>query len=105
MTALFGRLTSQTIAILQPMPQRSLRQEILDDLRGPVRDLVIQVFFLLVTLLLEGVKQIVFVTGILAEWLKSTISFVFDTLTLLALAALAIPMAFRMFRSIKRAWR
>lgn len=90
--------------ILQPMAGfwRTIWEE---DLRAPSRDLINQVFYLVVTVFLDGFSHLTLDHSTLAGWLQSTIYNVFDALTLIALTQLAFPMAIRMIRSGLRSAR
>lgn len=70
-----------------------------EDLRATVRDLISQMFFVVVTVLLDSVDHALLEPSGVEAWLKSLIYAVFDGLTVVALGTLAIPMAVRMVRS------
>jgi hypothetical protein len=70
-----------------------------EDLRAPSRDLVNQVFYVLVTVAFDAFSHLALDHSTVSRWLQEIIFNVFDMLTLLALAQLAIPMAIRMVRS------
>jgi hypothetical protein len=70
-----------------------------EDLRAPSRDLVNQVFYVLVTTSGDAFFRLALGHSTVSQWLQEIIYNVFDGLTLIALAQLAIPMAIRMIRS------
>ena len=72
-----------------------------EDLQASVRDVINQVFYLVVTVLLQFFGKLLDVSNV-AHWVAELIHEVFDGLTVVALGTLAIPMALRMIRSAVR---
>jgi hypothetical protein len=70
-----------------------------EDLRAPTRDAIGQIFYIAVAALLQLIGKALDLVG-MASWLQILIHWVFDGLLVVALINLAIPMAFRMIRSI-----
>lgn len=68
------------------------------DVRGPLRDFIRQVFFLALTGLLQLAKRALDLTGT-PTWLLGMIGTVFDALTVVALACLAVNILLGMVRS------
>jgi hypothetical protein len=82
------------------MPERGFWRAIWEeDLRAPSRDLVNQIFYLAVTVLLDGFSHLLLDRSMLPSWVRDLIYQVFDMLTVIALIQLAIPMGVRMLRS------
>ena len=73
-----------------------------EDLRALVRDLINQLFYLIVTVGLDTVSHLLLDRSVVSPWLRTIIYQVFEFMTLAALAQLAIPMTLRMFRSTLR---
>jgi hypothetical protein len=95
--------------ILHPMPGfwRVIWEE---DLRAPSRDLVNQIFYVVVTVGGDAFSRLALEHSTVPEWLRGMIYDVFDVLSVIALAQLAIPMAIspmaiRMIRAGFRAAR
>lgn len=100
-------ITIQKLAvILRPMPPRGFWETVWkEDLRPPFRDLVSQLFYIVVTVSLDGFSHLVLDRSLVPAWLRDVIYNVFDFLILLALAQLAIPMTIRMVRSLLTSMR
>ncbi len=69
-----------------------------EDIRGPLRDVIRQIFFLGCTAFLQAARRVLDATGV-APWLQSFIATVTDGLTVVALAVLFIVIAFGLLRS------
>jgi hypothetical protein len=99
-------LTGELAVILHPMADSGFWKKIWEeDLRAPSRDLVNQVFYVVVTVFFDAFSKLILDHSTVAEWLRGIIYNVFDALTLIALAQLAFPMAIRMIRSAIRSAR
>jgi hypothetical protein len=104
------QFTEQVAVILRPMAEPGFWKPIWnEDLRAQCRDLVNQLFYLVTTISFDAFSRLALERSMVADWLRNVIYTVFEGLTLLALAQLAIPMALRMVRSISKssskAWR
>jgi len=84
------------------MPDGLWRKVWEEDLRAPSRDLINQLFYLLITAFLDGASHLALDRSLIAPWLRKGIYDAFDGLTLLALVQLVLPMGVRMIRST---WR
>lgn len=90
--------------ILRPMGEPGFWKVIWEeDLRAPSRDLVNQVFYIVVTVGGDAFSRFALDHSTVPGWLRSMIYNTFDALSVVALAQLAIPMALRMIRSGLRA--
>ena len=76
-----------------------------EDLRAPTRDLVGQLFYVIVTVFLDTFSRLALDHSGVEQSIRDLTYEVFNGLTILALANLAIPMALRLLRSTFRAVR
>lgn len=91
-----GRVPGILLPVAEPGFWKAVWEE---DLRAPSRDLVNQVFYVVVTVAFDAFSKLGLGHSTVSKWLQDIIYNVFDCLTLIALAQLAFPMAIRMVRS------